>query len=102
MARQKKVKAVWVGLPSSPSDLKELQQAIIEGSNSKLRVEAERDQLKAVFEEVNEKFGIERRKFNKFVNIYHKQAYASELAENEEMTSEYAALMRDKDSTVHD
>lgn len=98
MARQKKVKVAWVGIPSNTADKKELQNSIVEASNSKLRIEAENDHITSIFETMNEKFGITRRKFNKYVKIYHKQCYASEVTDLEEMKEEYTDLMQGVDT----
>ena len=98
MARQKKVKVAWTGVPSNPAEKKELQNAIVEASNSKLRIEAENDHINNIFKDMNEKFGINKRKFNKYVKIWHKQCYAAEVSELEETKDEYTQLMGDADT----
>ena len=95
----KKVKVEWV-VPTIKSDLKELQNAFTEASNSKLRIEAEQDQIKCIYEEVNEKFGMPKKKFNEWLKIYHKQNYADTVANLEEVTTEYAEVMSGVDKTL--
>lgn len=100
MARTKKVKVSWQ-VPSTKAEMKELQNAIVEASNSKLRQEAEQDHITSIFEELNEKFGMTRRTFNQWVKIYHKQAYADTVATLETTTTEYAEVMSGIDESVN-
>ena len=100
MARTKKVKVSWQ-VPTIKGELQEIQNAIIEASNSKLRQEAERDHITAIFDGLNEKYGMTRRTFNQWVKIYHKQAYADTVATLESTTTEYAEVMSGVDENVN-
>lgn len=99
MPRIKKNKVEWV-VPTNKADMVIIQNAIVEASNSKLRIEAENDHIKHVFEQINEQYGMTRRKFNSWVKTYHKQTYNATVQDMQEFTSEYASVMNKVDNNI--
>lgn len=82
-------------MPSSPSDLKEIQNAVKEASNSLIKIDAERDYIKDTSDNMKEKFGMPPAKFKKLVMIYHKQNLNELEAKHEEIKETYIQVMGD-------
>jgi len=71
-------------IPSSPADRKRIQDALKEMSDSMTRIEAERDLIKEIINNVHEEFELNKKTFRKMAKVYHKQNFSKEVAEHEE------------------
>lgn len=60
-------------IPTSPADLTKLKNLIIEASNCKVRIEAEKDAIKDIKERAKDELGVSTSDFNSLVDAYHKQ-----------------------------
>lgn len=63
---------------------KQIQGALQEMSNSMVRVEAEKDHMKAIAEKILEDCLVPKKDFNKLARIYHASNLAQEAAKSEE------------------
>lgn len=95
-------------MPSSPSDVKRIQDAIEEFSASLTRQAAEKDLQKEIFlalKEGNEEDGIAgieipKGLFTKMAKTYFKSSFTDEVSSNDKFEQTYAKLMKDKDPSV--
>lgn len=60
-------------IPSSPEDRKNIANAIKEISNAMTRAEAERDHIKEILNDLEEKYEMPKKEMRKVARIYHKQ-----------------------------
>lgn len=72
---------------------KQIQGALQEMSNSMLRVEAEKDHMKAIAEKILEDCLVPKKDFNKLARIYHASNLAQEAAKSEEFLQFAEAVM---------
>lgn len=78
-----------ITIPTNPVDLKKILASMKEASDSFTRIEAERDQVAAILDDLNDKFpDIGKGVFKKLITHYHKQ----NLEETEAKMSDIAAL----------
>jgi hypothetical protein len=87
-------------LPTSPADLKALQDAIEEGSNSFAREVAEKSLRKEIAADLKEKIAIPPKIFNKMVKTYYKSSFQDDVKEAEDFQTIYEKVMSGKDFTV--
>ena len=81
-------------IPSAPSDEKKIMDAIVEADNSLIRIDAEKDQIKAIMENLAEAFpDIDKKYFKKMLNVYHKQNFDATTTESENFTTLYQAIV---------
>jgi archaellum component FlaC len=83
-----------VTLPSSPDDRKKIMSAIQEISNSLTRIEAERDLIKEILSDVEDKFELPKKYTRKVAKIYHKQNFKEVQAEQEELETIYETVTK--------
>jgi radical SAM superfamily enzyme len=76
--------------------LKTLKNAMIEISNSKTRMAAEREQIKAICDHVKEEIQVESKKVKKLANIYYNQNLTKLVGETEEIAELYEEVMKSK------
>ena len=79
-------------VPSSPEDRKKIKDALIEISTSLTRVEAERDLIKDILAEVEDKFELPKKYTRKLARIYHKQNYAEIRQEQDDVETLYETV----------
>lgn len=72
---------------------KQIQSALQEMSNSMVRVEAEKDHMKAIAEKILEDCLVPKKDFNKLARIYHASNLAQEAAKSEEFLQFAEAVM---------
>lgn len=87
-------------IPSTPADIQKIQQAVIEASNSKLRIQSERDHIKSIYEDLADKVDIRKKDFNKMVNTYFKQNFHEVAVESEQFVELYEKVMAKQDPTI--
>ena len=79
-------------MPSSPDDIKKIKKAIKEASDSRTRIDAEKDFIKDVGDALKVDYAMPPRLFSKLVNVYHKQNYSEESAKSEEFETLYETV----------
>jgi archaellum component FlaC len=68
-------------IPSSPEDLKKIEAALSEASDSLIRIEAERDHIKDIVENIKENFNIPKKHITKMIKVYHQNNFDEVTAE---------------------
>lgn len=63
-----------------------------EMSNSMIRIEAERDHMKAILEKMKTEFEITPKIGRRLAKTFHKRSYEEEVASNQEFSEAYGAL----------
>lgn len=66
-------------MPSSPADRKAIMDCMEEVSNSKTRIEAERELIKEAINDLSKKYDIPKRLLNRLAKVVHKRNYHEEL-----------------------
>jgi hypothetical protein len=79
-------------LPSNPTDIKKIDSALEEISNSKTRIEAERELIKEISDNLNEEFDIPKKLINQLAKVYHMRNFATEVSEQEEFQEAFETL----------
>lgn len=85
-----------VALPSSPEDRKKILASVQEISNSLTRIEAERDLIKEILADVQDKFALPKKYTRKVAKIYHKQNFTEVQQEQEELEAIYETVTTTK------
>lgn len=83
-------------MPTTPEDLKKINAAIKQASDSLTRVEAEKDFLKDVREAMKADYNLPPKMFNKLLKAYHKQNFPEETAQAEEFQEMYEKVFPQK------
>lgn len=78
---------------SNPADRKKIKDALIEISNSMLRIEAERDLIKEIVQTVSDEHDIPKKYVNKMGKLYHKQSFYNEQQQNDELATLYETVV---------
>ena len=81
-------------LPSNPVDIKRIKDAVLESSNCMTRIEAEKDELKAIAEVMFEELEVPKAVFSKMVKVYHKQLIDKFNTDAEDFAEYYAIVMK--------
>jgi hypothetical protein len=71
---------------------KDLKNKFVELSNSMTRIEAERDHMKAIYQDLKEQFEIHPKIARYLAKAYHKQTYQEMVAEQEEFQETYSEV----------
>ena len=75
-------------------DKKKIKEALQEASNSLLRIDAERDMIKHIVDDLNDNYKIPRKTINKMIKVHHKQNFQEEVAEHEEFEVMYQNITK--------
>ena len=80
---------------SSPEDRKKIKDALQEISNSMTRIEAERDFIKDVKNDLHDQFKeiLTKKQISKMARVYHRQNFTEEVAAAEEFESLYETVI---------
>ena len=78
---------------SNPADRKKIKDALTEISDSMTRIEAERDLIKSIVADIHDNFKLPKKYVNKMARIYHKQNFAKEQQETDELESLYLTIV---------
>lgn len=81
-------------MPSNPADLKKIDSALQQISDSKTRIEAEQEHIKEVVEKVHEDFQLEKRLIRQLAKVWHMRNYAEEVTQQEDFQEAYEALTK--------
>lgn len=79
-------------LPSNPTSRKAIKACLDEISASMTRIAGERDFIKEAIVNICEEHELNKKTFKKLARTYHKQNFASEVAEHEEFEEMYELL----------
>lgn len=86
-------------IPSSPEDRKRIRAALQEMSDSMTRVDAERDLMKQIINNVHEEFELSKKTFRRMAKVYHRQNFSKEVAEHEEFEIMYENITQQTNLT---
>jgi hypothetical protein len=78
---------------SSPEDRKKIKNALQEISDSMTRMEAERDLIKDIIQDVNDNHKLPKKYISKMARIYHKQNFQVTQQETEELEALYITVV---------
>jgi len=82
-------------IPTNPADIKIIMDAVKEADASLIRIAAERDLIKNIVSDLDEKFpDIGKKYINKTIKTYHKQNFADLQNENEDFVELYDAIVK--------
>lgn len=84
---------VDIVIPSSPSDRKEILDAIKEMSNSKTRIDSENAYIKETIKDLEKKFDIKSKYFRKMLADYHKDQFDQKVAESDAYSELYEMII---------
>ena len=73
----------------SPKEKTDIKNCLQEISNSLTRVEAERDNIKAVLDRMAEEFEMNKRLSRKLAKVFHKRSIQEEAASMQELQETY-------------
>ena len=83
-------------VPSDPRDREKLKQAIGEITNCMLRIDGEREQIKAIISDNAEEYGIEKKLLRKIATTMYKHNYDDVQAEQSDFELLFEALFEKK------
>jgi hypothetical protein len=83
-------------IPSNVAELKTIQSALKEMSNCMLRIDAEKEAMKDIIEDLNEKYELPKKFISKMARVYHKQSFDKESVEHEDFADLYVAVTEAK------
>ena len=78
---------------TNPADKKKIKDALFEISGSYSRIEAERDLIKDIVQNLADDFELSKKQVNKIARAYHKNNYNQQVAESEEFQELYESLL---------
>jgi hypothetical protein len=73
-------------------DKKQIRGAVQEASDSMLRIDAEKDLIKEIIDNLHETYQIPKRTISKIIKVYHKQNFDQEVALNDEFEDLYQTV----------
>lgn len=83
-------------IPSNPAELKTIQAAMKEMSDCMIRIDAEKEAMKDIVEDLNEKYELPKKFISKMARVYHKQSFDKESVEHEDFADLYVAVTEAK------
>jgi hypothetical protein len=78
---------------NNPVDRKKINDALQEVSNSMTRIGAEKDLIRTVVSDLSEEFQLPKKTVNKLARIFHKQNFAQESQEFDELETLYEEVI---------
>ena len=84
-------------IPSSPEDRAIIKRRLIEISDEMTKIEALKDQIKAIKTLIKEEYKIPPKIINRMAKTFHKQQYKEELALDETFQIAYEAITGERD-----
>lgn len=70
-------------------DRKKIRDAMIEASNSFIRIDAEKDLIKNIINDLYDAYKIPKKQLSKMVKVYHKNNFQEEVASADEFEELY-------------
>lgn len=84
-----------VVIPTNSVDQQTILEAIKEADNCLIRIESEKDQVKAIIDDLNEKFeGLNKKYIRKLITTYHKQNFEKLTSESADFVELYKAIVK--------
>jgi len=83
-------------IPSNPAELKTIQAAMKEMSDCMIRIDSEKEAMKDIVEDLNEKYELPKKFISKMARVYHKQSFDKESVEHEDFADLYVAVTEAK------
>ena len=80
-------------VPSNPTDLERIKSALKEASDCYVRIDGEKEELKSIAEVMSEELNVPKSVFNKMVRVYHSQTYDKLIADTEDFSALYEAVL---------
>lgn len=82
-------------IPSNPNDQKIIFDAVKEIDNSLTRIASERAQIKAILDDISDKYeDLDKKYVKKMAQVYHKQNFSEVQGDNEDFIELYAAIIK--------
>jgi hypothetical protein len=81
-------------IPSNPSDQKAIKDAMKQYSDCLVRVEGERDEMKAIADMIQEKYEIPKKVFVRMSKVYHKQSYDKDVQDASDFQEIYEIITK--------
>lgn len=78
---------------SNPEDKKKIKKALIEISDSMTRIDAEKDLIKDIIQDVADNFNLPKKYISKIARLYHKQNFYKEQQESDELEVLYTTIV---------
>lgn len=86
--------ASQVIVPSNPADVKRIKDAVKAASDCLIRIDSEREEIKAIGELMYEELELPKKFFSKLVRVYHKSSYDKEVQDQEDFQTLYEAVVK--------
>lgn len=80
-------------LITNPADKKKVKDALFEISGSYARIEAEKELIKDIINDLADNFELPKKQVSKIAKAYHKQSFNQQLAESEEFQELYESII---------
>lgn len=81
-------------IPSNPADIKGIKDAMKQYSDCIVRVEGERDEMKAIADMVQEKWEVPKPVFVKMSKTWHRQTYDKDVQELDDFREFYETITK--------
>lgn len=78
---------------TNPADKKKIKDALFEISGSLTRMDAERELIKDIINDLSDNFEMNKKTVRKIAKAYHKQNFNQEVADSEEFQELYASIL---------
>lgn len=79
---------------NSPKDKIDVKNAIIEISNSKIRIEAENDNIKEIKKRLKDEFELDTKMVNALAKLYHRQELDEFRATTDDVVEKYEEIFK--------
>lgn len=81
-------------VPSSPADKQKIKDAVVEMSNSLLRISAEREHQKDICLRIKDEVGLDPKYLKQMAKVYHKQNFVEVVTEQDEFETLYQEVIK--------
>lgn len=78
---------------TNPADKKKIKDALFEISNCMTRVDAEKELIKDIINDLADNFELPKKTVRKIAKAYHKQNFTQEVADSEEFQELYESIL---------
>lgn len=78
---------------TNPSDKKKIKDALFEISNCMTRIDAEKELIKDIIDDLSDNFELPKKTVRKIAKAYHKQNFNQAVADNEEFQELYESIL---------
>ena len=78
---------------TNAADKKKIKDALFEISGSLTRIEAERELIKDIINDLADNFEMNKKTVRKIAKAYHKQNFTQEVADSEEFQELYQSIL---------